>query len=126
MFNLFVRSLWNRRGTAFLTIFSISISVTLLIGVENIGIGSDLCQNQSDNIVEWMRNGTWTNEKDFGEGAKKMSGFPEQPNWFKSNMDFVKIKGGLSKIGFNENEVELIMGLNWFKFFKKSFGKEDK
>ena len=39
MVNLFVRSLWNRRGTAFLTIFSISISVTLLIGVENIRKG---------------------------------------------------------------------------------------
>jgi len=39
MFNLFIRSLWNRRGTAILTIFSISISVTLLIGVENIRNG---------------------------------------------------------------------------------------
>ena len=39
MLNLFVRSLWNRRSTAVLTIFSISISVTLLIGVENIRKG---------------------------------------------------------------------------------------
>ena len=39
MLNLFVRSLWNRRGTAVLTIFSISISVTLLLGVENIRQG---------------------------------------------------------------------------------------
>ena len=39
MLNLLVRSLWNRRGTAVLTIFSISISVTLLLGVENIRQG---------------------------------------------------------------------------------------
>ena len=39
MFNLFSKSLWNRRGTALLTIFSISISVTLLLGVENIRKG---------------------------------------------------------------------------------------
>ena len=39
MFNLFRKSLWNRRGTAILTIFSISISVTLLLGVENIRQG---------------------------------------------------------------------------------------
>ena len=39
MFNLFRKSLWNRRGTAILTIFSISVSVTLLIGVENIRKG---------------------------------------------------------------------------------------
>ena len=39
MFNIFFKSLRNRKGTAFLTIFSISISVTLLIGVENIRKG---------------------------------------------------------------------------------------
>jgi putative ABC transport system permease protein len=30
------RSLWNRRGTAMLTVFSIAVSVTLLLGVERI------------------------------------------------------------------------------------------
>ena len=30
---LAARSLWNRRGTALLTIFSIAVSVTLLLGV---------------------------------------------------------------------------------------------
>ncbi len=39
MLNIFFKSLRNRKGTALLTIFSISISVTLLIGVENIRKG---------------------------------------------------------------------------------------
>ena len=39
MFNILFKSLRNRKGTALLTIFSISISVTLLIGVENIRKG---------------------------------------------------------------------------------------
>ncbi len=34
-----------------------------MIGVERIGFGSDLCQDQPDTVVEWMRNGTWTREK---------------------------------------------------------------
>jgi len=97
-----------------------------LIGVENIGIGSDLCQNQPDNIVEWMRNGTWTIEKDFGEGSVEIPGFPKQPNWFRSNLDFIKIIGGLRKIGFNENEVDRIDGMNWLEFFEKSFGPANK
>ena len=97
-----------------------------LIGVENIGIGSDLCQNQPDNIVEWMRNGTWTIEKDFGEGSEEMPGFPEQPNWFRSNLDFINIIDGLRKIGFNENEVGRIAGMNWLDFFEKSFGPANK
>ena len=33
-------------------------------GVDNLGIGSDICQNQPDNVVEWMRNGTWSKEID--------------------------------------------------------------
>ena len=39
MLNILVRSLWNRRGTAVLTIFSIAVSVTLLLGVEKIRQG---------------------------------------------------------------------------------------
>ncbi|MGJ8590859.1 MAG: membrane dipeptidase, partial [Yoonia sp.] len=37
-------------------------------GVENLGIGSDLCQDQPDSIVEWMRTGRWTKRIDYGEG----------------------------------------------------------
>ena len=37
-------------------------------------------------------------------------------------LDFVNIIEGLKKIGFNESEVDLIAGLNWLKFFEKSFG----
>ena len=31
-----------------------------IMGAEHIGIGSDLCLNQPDSVVDWMRNGTWT------------------------------------------------------------------
>ena len=51
-----------------------------IMGVENIGIGSDLCLNQPDKVVEWMRNGTWTKTKNFGEGSKKILDFQNNPN----------------------------------------------
>ena len=41
-----------------------------IMGVKNIGIGSDLCLNQPDSIVEWMRNGTWTKSKTMEKGQK--------------------------------------------------------
>ena len=44
-------------------------------GSKNIGIGSDLCQNQPDSIVEWMRNGRWTKTRDFGEGDSSTLAF---------------------------------------------------
>ena len=95
-----------------------------MIGVERIGFGSDLCQDQPDSVVEWMRNGTWTREKDFGEGNVSLAGFPEQPNWFKENRDFESILNCLRKIGFSESEVERIAGLNWLEFFEQSFGSD--
>ena len=97
-----------------------------MIGVERIGFGSDLCQDQPDTVVEWMRNGTWTREKDFGEGSASFTGFPEQPNWFKDNRDFKNILNCLRKTGFSEIEVERIAGLNWLEFFEKSFGSHQK
>ena len=60
--------------------------------IDSLGIGSDLCQNQPDSVVEWMRNGTWTKEKDYGEGSKDNSGFPKQPEWFSGIRDFLNIK----------------------------------
>ena len=72
-----------------------------IMGVERIGFGSDLCQDQPDSVVEWMRNGTWTWEKDFGEGSSSFAGFPEQPNWFKDNRDFKIILNCLRKTGFS-------------------------
>ena len=93
-----------------------------IMGVERIGFGSDLCQDQPDSVVEWMRNGTWTWEKDFGEGSASFAGFPEQPNWFKDNRDFKNILNCLRETGFSEIEVERIAGLNWLDFFEKSFG----
>ena len=90
-----------------------------IMKVEKIGIGSDLCLNQPDSVVEWMRNGTWTKTKNFGEGTKNKQGFPEQPSWFKDARGFSNLENGLKKIGFNENEIKGILGNNWFNFYKE-------
>ena len=89
-----------------------------IMGVKNIGIGSDLCLNQPDSVVEWMRNGTWTKTKNFGEGSKKKPGFPKQPDWFEDARGFKNLEIGLKKIGFNQTEVEGILGNNWYNFYK--------
>ena len=89
-----------------------------LIGEKNIGIGSDLCLNQPDSIVEWMRNGNWTKTKNYGEGSKNKPGFPKQPDWFLDARGFKNLESGLKKIGFNEEETNGILGNNWFNFYK--------
>ncbi len=93
-------------------------------GAEHLGIGSDLCQDQPDSVVEWMRNGRWSKELDFGEGSASNAGFPPQPDWFVDNRDFGNIENGLAAVGFNEQEVAGIMGDNWLRFYDHAFVPE--
>ena len=90
-----------------------------IMGAQKIGIGSDLCLNQPDTIVEWMRNGTWTKSKNFGEGSKNKPGFPKQPEWFLDARGFSNLEAGLKKVGFSESEVNGILGNNWYNFYKE-------
>ncbi|MEE9332731.1 MAG: membrane dipeptidase [Granulosicoccaceae bacterium] len=93
-------------------------------GVQHLGIGSDLCQDQPDSVVEWMRVGRWTKEIDYGEGSASQSGFPPMPEWFQDNRDFDNIQTGLRDVGMSEHEVAAVMGGNWYRFFTENFGPE--
>ena len=88
----------------------------------NLGIGSDLCQDQPDSVVEWMRTGRWTRTIDYGEGSADAPGFPPMPGWFKDNRDFGNIETGLRAVGFDKAEIAGIMGGNWYRFYAESFG----
>ena len=68
-----------------------------LMGIDRVGIGSDLCQDHPDSVVEWMRTGRWSKEIDYGEGSKSLPGFPDMPAWFRDNRDFNHIEQGLRK-----------------------------
>ena len=90
-------------------------------GAEHFGIGSDLCQDQPDSIVEWMRVGRWTKEIDYGEGSASAPGFPPMPDWYGDNRDFGNIETGLRAKGFSDADVAGLMGGNWHRFFKENF-----
>lgn len=90
-------------------------------GTDHFGIGSDLCQDHPDSVVEWMRSGRWTKEVDYGEGSAAAPGFPNMPDWFRDNRDFGNISSGLQAVGMNEAEVAAIMGGNWYRFFSENF-----
>ncbi|SDD69410.1 membrane dipeptidase [Ruegeria marina] len=91
-------------------------------GLAHLGIGSDLCQDQPDSVVEWMRTGRWTKAVDFGEGSADAPGFPPMPDWFGGNQDFSNIAKGLRASGFSEEDTAALMGGNWARFFRDSFG----
>ena len=89
-----------------------------LIGIKHIGIGSDLCIGHPDTVVDWMRNGKWTKTKDYGEGNSKDASFPKQPDWFEDARGFKNLEQGLKKVGFQDTEVNDILGNNWYNFYR--------
>ena len=93
-------------------------------GVDILGIGSDLCQDQPGSVLSWMREGRWKKtsaEKVDHDRAE----FPPQPAWFKDNTDFANIAEALAGVGFDGQEIDKIMGGNWMRFFESSFGASD-
>jgi len=91
-------------------------------GTEHLGLGSDLCQDQPDSVVAWMRNGRWSKTTDYGEGSAAAPGFPAQPTWFRDSRNVPTIAAGLDAVGFLPAEVDALMGGNWLRFYDQSFG----
>lgn len=93
-----------------------------LVGPGQVGIGTDLCQDQPDSIVEWMRTGRWTKAVDYGEGSADAPGFPPMTDWFNDNRDFENLRAGLRAAGLDQATADGVMGANWLRFFDISFG----
>ncbi len=93
-------------------------------GAQHLGIGSDLCQDQPDSVVEWMRVGRWTKRIDYGEGSASAPGFPDMPAWFQDNRHFGTLEQGLRATGLSDEDVGGIMGKNWYRFFAENFGPQ--
>lgn len=90
-----------------------------MVGVEHLGIGSDLCLNQPQAVLEWMRNGRWSKAMDYGEGSANNSGWPDSLPWFCGEDGMENIYNGLMQHGFNESDAGKILGDNWFNFLQQ-------
>jgi membrane dipeptidase len=84
-----------------------------LMGIDHIGIGTDLCQEQPLSVLEWMRNGRWSKEMDYGEGSKANADWPRPLSWFRDSRDFPNITRGLQERGFRTEDIAKVMGMNW-------------
>ncbi|MEM1236736.1 MAG: membrane dipeptidase [Pseudomonadota bacterium] len=88
------------------------------VGTRCLGIGSDLCQDQPDSALAWMRDGRW--RKVPGPDAS----FPPQPDFFRTNADFPALRASLRERGFDEAELDGIFGGNWYRFITESFAPQ--
>lgn len=89
-----------------------------LIGADRIGIGSDLCQGQGAGVLAWMREGKWRRST---VREDERPTFPQQPSWFRSNLDFPGLRDGLAKVGFASAQIDGILGENWRTFLRDAF-----
>jgi microsomal dipeptidase-like Zn-dependent dipeptidase len=92
-----------------------AVEAAQIIGVEHLGVGSDLCQSQPDSVVCWMREGRWTRVKD------ETVMFPPELERFGSNADFPAIADGLAAAGFEATEIGSVLGGSWRNFITTSF-----
>ena len=121
-FSMYPHHLKGKGGCTLQSFCEMIARTAEIMGVDHIGLGSDLCQDQPDSVVEWMRVGRWTKKIDYGEGSAKNAGFPPMPGWFNDNRDFGNIEGGLLDVGFSAEDTAKIMGNNWLRFFDDNFG----
>ena len=120
-FSLYPHHLKNKSACTLQSFCQMIAQAAECYGVEHLGMGSDLCQDQPDCVVEWMRVGRWSKVIDYGEGSANNPGFPKMPSWFQGNKDFGNIAEGLKDVGMSKREVDAIMGLNWYRFYKDNF-----
>ena len=111
-FSLYPHHLGQSSETSLQDFCEMAARTAEIIGPENLGIGSDLCQGQPDSVVRWMRDGRWTH-------ARSEAVFPDMPTWFRDNRDWGGIAAGLRAVGFSEAETDGIMGENWLRFWEQ-------
>ncbi|WP_298788960.1 membrane dipeptidase [uncultured Marinococcus sp.] len=95
------------------------------MGIDHVGIGTDLTMNMSKEFLNWMRMGRWTFEIDYGAGSQEDPEWPEWPEWFKTPADFPNIIRGLQENGMKDEEISKVMGGNWLRFFTNAFTAEE-
>lgn len=83
-----------------------------LMGIEHLGLGTDLCLGWQDDYLEYIRGGSWENPNDEAQAPS----WPDYPDWFRSPHDLQNIADGLEKAGFSDDDARSIMGGNWLRF----------
>ena len=124
-FSMYPHHLKNKSDCTLASFCEMIARTADLMGIDNIGLGSDLCQDQPDSVVEWMRVGRWSKEIDYGEGSASDPGFPPMPDWFGDNRHFGNIADGLMAHGFSRADTAAVMGENWLRFYDKNFSPTD-
>ncbi|WP_031465317.1 dipeptidase [Sciscionella sediminilitoris] len=89
-----------------------------LIGIDAVGIGTDLSRKSGLPELEWMRQGRWTRTVQYGAGSASNPGKAKPVEWMGSTLDFPALAVALGE-HFDQAEVGKLMGGNWMRFYRQ-------
>jgi microsomal dipeptidase-like Zn-dependent dipeptidase len=89
-----------------------------VMGIDHVGIGSDLCTDHPDSVLQWMRCGKWLKVSEETDNYFKKAIWPKPMSWFKEIGDIHNLIDGMRKYGFKNEEIEKLMGLNWIRYME--------
>ncbi|PXY36831.1 peptidase M19 [Prauserella flavalba] len=88
-----------------------------LIGIEHVGIGTDLGRKVTFEHLQWMRQGRWSMQPQYGAGSASNPGKQPPLPWFPDTRAFPAKEEALRRYGFDEPSVAAVMGGNWLRFY---------
>lgn len=87
-----------------------------LIGEEQVGLGTDLTQDQPPAFFDWINRDKGDGRKlvDFGE-ALELEGY-------RRSSEFPNITASMEQRGWKASRIERVLGLNWVRFLREVWG----
>lgn len=90
-----------------------------IIGIDHVGIGTDLSRKSGGRELQWMRKGRWTRTTQYGAGSPGNAGKAKPVEFMSSTRDFPALAACLTAhAGFTEAETAQLMGGNWMRFYR--------
>ena len=90
-----------------------------VVGIDHIGIGSDLVTDQPLSMLHWMRSGRWASTNTDTGGCTEDLSWPTPPPWYKDNSGLQNLAEALGGFGFREEDIQKILGDNWHNFLSQ-------
>lgn len=91
-------------------------------GIDHVAIGTDEGHNTTQADLDWMRQGYWTQGTDYGAGSAQRPGKVPKPDWLSRTSELVKVREGLARVGFDDEERQKILSGNWLRLYREVFG----
>ncbi|TCP45060.1 microsomal dipeptidase-like Zn-dependent dipeptidase [Tamaricihabitans halophyticus] len=94
-----------------------------LIGLDHVGIGTDLGRKVTFEHLQWMRQGRWSMRPQYGAGSATNPGKQPPLPWFPDTTAFPAKAEALRRYGFDDQSVSAVMGGNWMRFYTEVLPK---